>query len=295
VEERAVFDLSGACWRLDPSRLNFETSVGMLAWEGPTSGHTYAVQDDGRLLGWARWAPSYSRIRRVGERDVAPASRVWMVDWSAPGAIDVLASLVDWGRSVADGPLSTSHTAADVAAATALATMGFQPAPSEPFGIYLEQRLAEPSPPVVPDGFVVTTMADLDDLELRAAAHRVAWDGSTRSADDVRRTMAQWPYRPDLDVVLLTDGGEPAGSAIAWFDPSTGCGELEPVGVGADHRGRGLAATMVRWALARLRDAGASHALVGARGDDDYPVPRKVYRSVGFEVVMTQRIVVARA
>jgi GNAT superfamily N-acetyltransferase len=223
-----------------------------------------------------------------------------MVDWRRADATDVLGELVAWAIDHADDrgqPLATSHAAGDDVAARALEAHGFAPEPTEPFGIYLQQPLAVlPTPPTAPpDGYVLTTMAALGDPELRAAAHRVAWDGSTRSADDVRRTMEQWPYRPDLDVVLLTTDGEPVGSALAWYDESYEYGELEPVGVSAAHRGRGLASAMLQHALARLRDAGASHAVVGARGDDDYPLPRKVYASVGFEVVATQRIVARRA
>jgi predicted N-acetyltransferase YhbS len=297
VDERALFDLTHDLWRLDPSRVNFETSLGMLAWEGPTSGRTTVVErGDGTVVGWARLTPSYERIRRMGEWDTAPASLVGMVDWRAGDAGDVLESLVRWAAAEAGGPLTTSHTDTDTAAAELLAGLGFEPAADEPFGVMLQQPLeALPPGQEAPEGYVFTTMADLADVELRAAAHRVAWEGSTRDADDVRRTMAQWPYRADLDVVLLTDGGEPVGSALAWFDEVYEYGELEPVGISPDHRGGGLAAAMVRWSLARLRDAGASHAVVGARGDDDYPVPRKVYASVGFEIVMTQRIVAARA
>lgn len=134
-------------------------------------------------------------------------------------------------------------------------------------------------------------MADLDDVELRAEAHRVAWDGSTRTADDVRATMAQWPYRSDRDIVALTDEGRPVGSAIAWFDGTYDYGEFKPVGTASDHRGRGLGAAMLRFGLRRLAAAGASQAVVGARGDDDYPIPRRLYASVGFSTFTTQQIV----
>ena len=134
-------------------------------------------------------------------------------------------------------------------------------------------------------------MAEVDDLELRAEAHRVAWDGSTRTADDVRSTMAQWPYRADLDVIVLTDDGHPVGSATIWFDDSYDYGELEPVGTASSHRGHGLGAAMLRFGLSRLHAAGASHAVVGARGDDDYSVPRHLYASVGFVKFTAQQIV----
>jgi hypothetical protein len=36
------------------------------------------------------------------------------------------------------------------------------------------------------------------------------------------------------------------------------------------------------FALHRLREAGATTALVSCRGDAAYPIPRKLYDSVGF-------------
>jgi GNAT superfamily N-acetyltransferase len=300
--DRRVFDLSYARWQAAPSLLNFETSFGTLAWEGgPSAGDVQRFErpgGDGPVAGWARVAPGYARIRRPGVWDEAPASLVWLVD---PGAsalevADRLAEIIEWAEDrCGSRDFVTSHAAGDVVAEEVLQSLGFEPDPSEPFGIYLQQRLGDGAPRTagagLPDGYVLTTMAELDDAELRAEAHRVAWDGSTRSASDVRATMAQWPYRADLDVVVLTVADEPVGSALAWYDEAYDYGEFEPVGVSAAHRGRGLAGCLLRDGLRRLREAGASHAVVGARGDDDYPVPRKVYGSVGFEVVMTQRIV----
>lgn len=91
--------------------------------------------------------------------------------------------------------------------------------------------------------------------------------------------------------VVLTEHGQPVGSANIWFDDSYDYGEFEPVGIAPSHRSQGLGAAMLRFGLARLRAAGAAHAVVGARGDDDYPVPRHLYGSVGFEKFTAQQIV----
>ena len=103
--------------------------------------------------------------------------------------------------------------------------------------------------------------------------------------------MATWPYRRDLDIVVMTRDGSPVGSATIWYDDSYDYGEFEPVGTAADHRRRGVAAAMLRFGLQRLAAAGASHAVVGARGDEDYPVPRRLYASVGFRQMTAQQIV----
>ncbi len=289
-DERRLLDLAHEIWRNDRHRMNFETSFGTLAWEGPTAGRSRLFERDGHLVGWARLTPGYDRIRRVGERDTAPANLVWMVDWRDPDAGELLIAIIVWAESRSDAPFTTSHAIADDVAGAILDSRGYIPDSTEPFGIYLQLELPAVSHQPVA-GYTFTTMADLADVELRAAAHRVAWEGSTRTAADVGRTMSKWPYRADLDIVALTASGEPVGSALAWYDSAYDYGEFEPVGVGPQHRGRGLARSLLRFGLERLSEAGASHAVVGARGDDDYPIPRHVYESTGFRRFVTQQIV----
>ncbi len=271
--------------------MNFETSFGTLAWQGgPAVGRTRVFERDGDLVGWARLTPGYDRIRGMAVWDRAPASMAWLVDWRDPAATEVLTSILDWAEARADDSFMTSHAVGDAAAIAVLERLGYRPDPGEPFGIYLEQPL--PTTPAAPlEGHVFRTMDELKDADLRAEAHRVAWPASTRTADDFRATMATWPYRPDLDIVVTTADGSPVGSAIIWYDDSYDYGEFEPVGVAPAHRGHGVAAAMLRFGLQRLASAGASHAVVGARGDDDYPVPRRLYASVGFRQFTAQVIV----
>ena len=301
-DHRAILDLAHRLWRLTPERLNFETSFGTLAWDGgPAVGdahlrkggydHRFRVfERDGTILGWARLSPGYDRIRRMEVWDRAPGSLVWLVDWSEPDAPAVLDLILAWAEAIADESFTTSHTVGDHVARNVLERRGYRPDPSEPFGIYLGQALpTERRPPL--GGYVFMTMADLDDHEVRAEAHRAGWPASTRTAADVRATMNTGPYRPDLDIVVTTEDGSPVGAAIIWYDASYEYGEFEPVGTAVDHRGRGVGAAMLRFGLERLAAAGASHAVVGARGDDDYPVPKRLYASVGFRPFATQQIV----
>ncbi|MDP1795661.1 MAG: GNAT family N-acetyltransferase [Acidimicrobiales bacterium] len=289
---RPVLDLAHDMWRFDAPRLNFETSFGTLAWERGGYGESHRIERDGRLIGWARLTPGYDRIRRMGEWDVAPPMLTWLVDRREPDSLDLLAALVRWADDLGGDRYTTSHAQADHEAAAILGSLGFAPDPTEPFGLYLQQSVGAPAAPYL-DGYRFVTMAELDDVEMRAAAHRAGWEASTFSADDVRRTMDSWPYRADLDLVALTAADEPVGAAIVWFDESYDYGEFEPVGVSPGHRGVGLGAALMRAGLHRLHRVGASHAVVGARGDDDYPLARRLYRSVGFETFTTQ-VVVAR-
>ena len=287
AELRALQDLSHRVWSHDARLLNFETSFGTLAWERGGTGRARAFELDGELVGWARLAPGYSRIRAAGVRDEAPPSLVWQVDVTAPRRADVLTAVLAWVEGRAAERFTTSHNEADDVAADLLHRRGYLPDPTEPFSSYLQQPRTDLVEPTLA-GYRFVTMAELADVDLRAEAHRSAWEGSSRSGDDVRATMATWPYRRDLDLVALADDGSPAASVICWFDTAYRYGELEPVGTAPAHRGRGVGAALLRVALARLRRAGAAFALVGARADPDYPVPRRLYRSVGFDEVARQ-------
>jgi GNAT superfamily N-acetyltransferase len=71
-----------------------------------------------------------------------------------------------------------------------------------------------------------------------------------------------------------------AASAITWV-----CGNValvEPVGCAPRHRRKGLGGGVTLAALAAARAKGATAGVVRPRGDDGYPVPVLVYRSIGF-------------
>ena len=79
--------------------------------------------------------------------------------------------------------------------------------------------------------------------------------------------------------------GSIAAYTLAWLDEVNGVGQFEPVGTHADHRRRGLGRAVCLHALRRLRKLGATSALVACRGDAAYPIPCKLYESIGFREV----------
>jgi predicted GNAT family acetyltransferase len=68
--------------------------------------------------------------------------------------------------------------------------------------------------------------------------------------------------------------------ALVWFDAANGAGLFEPVGCHPDHRRRGLATALLCEGLRRLRDLGATHALVANRVGNE--AAGALYESVGF-------------
>jgi ribosomal protein S18 acetylase RimI-like enzyme len=82
--------------------------------------------------------------------------------------------------------------------------------------------------------------------------------------------------------VVEAPDGTLVSCAIGWYDDANRTAEFEPVGTRPEYRGRGLARAMLLFGMRRFREAGATHAIICARGDGSYPAPRRVYQSVGF-------------
>lgn len=123
------------------------------------------------------------------------------------------------------------------------------------------------------------------DLDERVALHRAAWTGSKFRREVYDGVRATPPYRADLDVLVRTPEGDPAAYVLAWYDAGSRSGELEPVGTAAAHRRHGYGAAACVAALHRLRDAGATRAVVYAVSDPANPGPKALYESVGFRAI----------
>ena len=122
----------------------------------------------------------------------------------------------------------------------------------------------------------------------REVVDRVALGGAAfgRTALSVPRYQALRAgpgYDASLDVVAVDARGRLAAFCLAWHDPITRTGELEPIGCHPDHRRRGLARAVIQEALARLRERNADQVVVytgcANRG------ARALYEALGFRVI----------
>lgn len=203
-----------------------------------------------------------------------------------PERPDVLPELLDWFELEAEGdePLVTSVLPEDAISVGELERRGFEAVVGETWMAYLIRSLAEPVPePSVPDGFRLRTVQGDQDVEARVAVHRAAFHPSRVTAESYRNVMQAFPYRADLDCVVEAPHGSFASYCLAWLDEAIGVGLLEPVGTHPDHERRGLGSAVCRFALRRLHELGAATAIVVSRGDDEYPAPKRLYESIGFE------------
>ncbi|GCD88550.1 GNAT family N-acetyltransferase [Nocardioides sp. LS1] len=262
-------ELASRLWtrssRHHPGQLAWSARYGLDLGHGPVALFRVA----GELVGWA-WAEADDWLELC-------------VDPAHPGVVDDAAG---WFLDRAPaGPLRTMTLETETVVLTGLARAGFEVEDQPWFTHHHLDLAALRDVPCVP-GYSLRHV-EPSEHEERAACHRAAWappGGTSRvSAAAYAGLMATPPYRHELDWVAVTAGGEMVASCLVWLDPRTGVALVEPVGCAPDHRGRGLAGAVSLAGLHAARDAGAGLGLVCPRGDDDYPLPGRVYRALGFE------------
>jgi ribosomal protein S18 acetylase RimI-like enzyme len=127
---------------------------------------------------------------------------------------------------------------------------------------YLARDLAEPPHlPALPAGFRYRTVTE-EDIAERVSIHREVWAPSRVTESSYANVRAQWPYRESLDCVVEAPDGRFAAYCLSWPDDENAVGELEPVGVRTAFRRRGLGTAVCTYALKRLHEEGARHAIV---------------------------------
>lgn len=261
----AMQDLASRSWSPDGFR-----HPGQLAWSVG-----YALPED------LDHGPV--RLWYDGDEVVAYAwleSPTWPEVCVHPSAAGLVPEVAAWLVDTADAELTTMIGENETWLVDGLVAAGWSATRDGPWMTQHSMNLAGlPATPEIA-GYTLRAIRP-DEAAERAACHRGAWEGSKVSEAAYRRLMTLPPYRPELDWVVEHDG-EMVASALVWWDERTGSALVEPVGTQPAHQGRGLAGAVSVAALAAARDLGATHGLVIPRGDDDYPVPARVYRSIGF-------------
>jgi len=274
--------------------------IGDLAWG------RNALPD--QEAGWATalWEDSDGAVRAWGWVEL-PGHLDLHVDPAWPELAD---EVLAWFEDVASGGVANGDVASGTdRSANALDTeghliaafkcAGYRPLPEAPFFrhclIELDDALANPH---VPDGYRLRAV-HADEAGARAAVHRAAWRpsrigsmlvppvdlgdaDSSMTTESYRSVMSCWPYRRALDLVVETSGGAFVAQALGWLDEANRVGLLEPVGTDPRHVRRGLGAAVSLACLHAMRQAGATRAVVCPRGDDAYPIARRLYFGLGF-------------
>lgn len=147
-----------------------------------------------------------------------------------------------------------------------------------------QQHLTKPA---LPDGFQIRPLNGRSEIDAYVTLHRAVFQSESMTTAWRERTLCHPAYQPDCDLVLVDPHGQLAGFCIGWYAP-TGpdqqpAGQIEPMGIRADVRGRGLGKALLLDCLDRLRSAGATALFVET--DSDRDAAFRLYQSVGFHVV----------
>ena len=278
----AVLQLAAASYTVD-SRWH----VGDLAWHLADTGgrglgdQTFVWECDEDAASDGLLAVSWwDRIEVGGEQRVV---------LTFIGPTDLLPRIVDHAVTV----LEPSVVAMDVVVLAVerdqeavLARLGFVTDEHPEFFVNLQRGLAslasEPTPEP-PQGIRVTR-ADEHSPQAWVDLHRAVWPESTLTVADRTSLTQTWPYDPRFDLVAVRDDGLLVGYVVGWLPPGASTGQFEPVGTLPGWRRRGISRVLGHRVLTAFADAGASRALVYARGDDDYPAARAAYEAMGFTV-----------
>ena len=279
--------LAQELWRRQPSFVLPDATVGEMAWvwgaghRASASAWRHRLWTDGDAAtawGWI-FPPSETTLAATSTR-AEPATLIWQVH---PDHCDLLDSVLDWFKAeTPDVVQQTTTRVANVDSIERLRRHGYESDPDAPWSLLNMRELEEIEEPALPPGYRLTTMHEIADVPRRVAVHRAAWEPSSVTEETYTDAMSTWPYRDDLDFVVEAHDGSLAASALGWYDEENRVGEFEPVGTHPDHRQRGLGRAVTLFGLQRFREAGADHAIVGCRGDANYPIPKRLYESVGF-------------
>jgi ribosomal protein S18 acetylase RimI-like enzyme len=218
--------------------------VGDLAWNlSPHAGRELDMRlwdEDGRLVAWS-WV-QHEHDGRL-EYDVHP-DRLHLLD-------EILAP---------EDARSAFAFADDGERRAALERHGFTQ-PGDPMHSLARDLSEPPEPAPVADGFRPRTVG-AGDVPERVAIHQDVWAPSRLTESSYAQVRAQWPYRGSLDCVVEAPDGRFAAYCLCWPDDEHRVGELEPVGVRAEFRRRGLGAAVCTFALQRLHEEGGRQAIV---------------------------------
>jgi ribosomal protein S18 acetylase RimI-like enzyme len=170
--------------------------------------------------------------------------------------------LLDWYETVVEGEdLRASALSTDATRLEVLRSRGYEVDPQGRTFVFHACELSDPPQPTVPDGYRLRTV-EPEDLAPRVEIHRIVWAPSRVTEESYANVQAAWPYRADLDCVAEATDGTIAAYCLAWLDEQNRVGELEPVGTHPDHRRRGLATAVCRFAHRRLWELGAERTIV---------------------------------
>lgn len=144
---------------------------------------------------------------------------------------------------------------------------------------YLEYTIQDLPVPELPDGYVIKSVIEEDDVDKRRMAKAIAFGGGYAPSDwapaEVFKGIQQAPdYRKDLDLFIVAPNGEYASFCTIWMDVKNKYGVFEPVGTHAEYQGQGLGRALLMEGFRRMARYGATRSFMSSTIE--------FYRKIGF-------------
>ncbi|MEW6497627.1 MAG: GNAT family N-acetyltransferase [Cyanobacteriota bacterium] len=93
----------------------------------------------------------------------------------------------------------------------------------------------------------------------------------------------------DTNVWVAIAAGSTVGFVAVKLDSESSMGEIYMVAVDPDFQGHGIGSTLIEFALAWMKDAGMSIAMVETGGDPGHAPARRTYEKLGFRLLPIAR------
>lgn len=262
----------------------------LLGWLSRYSAHTF--MHGGDLVWWLRQNTLIDPTRALelffddaGELQgfVFSDPVTWAVIQGAPNLpAAIWNDMVAYANSKAGGAGVVQPHECDIAQTAALLRAGYQPTDKRMRRLVRDILPADLEAVASPAGYHFADMSTGEvSAEARVGLHQAVWHPSKVTLEAYERLQAAPLYRPDLDVLVVSDTGELASYAIGWYDAAARTGLMEPVGTHADFRGRGLGKALIREITRRMAALGAEKVTIGTYESNAAAVA--LYTSAGYE------------
>jgi ribosomal protein S18 acetylase RimI-like enzyme len=152
--------------------------------------------------------------------------------------------------------------------------------------VLMEHSMQIPNKINLPDGYSIRPLHGRSEVAGYVDLHRAVFETKNMTTEWRLRTLQRPEYIPDLDLVAVAPSGQLAAFCICWLGNDADgdlAGQIEPLGVHADFRKRGLASAILEEGLRRLSSKGAKRIYV--QTDSYRNAAFKLYESAGFRVI----------
>jgi N6-L-threonylcarbamoyladenine synthase/ribosomal-protein-alanine N-acetyltransferase len=267
--------------------------------------HLHVVDLPYRLCSWAFDQPANCSLwEDAGGRVVAWAvfqSPFWSIDYAIhplapPDTLDLILAWADrHARAIQSTPFARPcwfiNGFTGQADGQALEAAGFHSQADvgeDSWTKVLFQRSITPLPDAqpLPDGLRIRPLKGPAESDAYVALHRAVFGSENMTSAWRQRTLSHPAYLPQLDLVAIDADDRLAGFCIGWFTArgpqQQPAGQIEPIGVREDMRGRGLGRALLAECLARMAALGATSALVET--DNYRDVAYNFYLAAGFQI-----------